>query len=196
MMLWTEAFFPELFKSFFIAMGVLLGGSLLGGLASFAMGQPLFIEMWRLSNSCGSGPSSRPSEAPFDTVYSFEKGFLNGETKELFKQFLLILAALGGPTRSHDHQLAHAGACLLMRIPPFYRLPSFQRFFAGAVIGGIVSWMIFIFMYGSMHEKQTQKIQDQQTQLDKLTSTLSYLQEENKELNEENEDELTIQEVR
>ncbi|KMK94064.1 sporulation membrane protein YtrI [Rossellomorea marisflavi] len=83
-----------------------------------------------------------------------------------------------------------------MRIPPFYRLPSFQRFFAGAVIGGIVSWMIFIFMYGSMHEKQTQKIQDQQTQLDKLTSTLSYLQEENKELNEENEDELTIQEVR
>ncbi|WP_370295189.1 sporulation membrane protein YtrI [Rossellomorea marisflavi] len=83
-----------------------------------------------------------------------------------------------------------------MRIPPFYRLPSFQRFFAGAVIGGIVSWMIFIFMYGSLHEWQTQKIQDQQTKLEKLTNTLSYLQEENKELNDENEDELTIQEVR
>ncbi|MCA1056922.1 YtrH family sporulation protein [Rossellomorea aquimaris] len=92
----AEAFFPELFKSFFIALGVLLGGSLLGGLASFAMGQPLFIEMWRLSNFLRIWAIIAAIGGTFDTVYSFEKGFLNGETKELFKQFLLILSALGG----------------------------------------------------------------------------------------------------
>lgn len=32
----------------------------------------------------------------FDTVYSFERGLLNGETKDIFKQFLLILTAMGG----------------------------------------------------------------------------------------------------
>ncbi|TMU85810.1 sporulation protein [Bacillus sp. BHET2] len=92
----AEAFFPELFKSFFIAMGVLLGGSLLGGLASFAMGQPLFIEMRRLSDFLRIWAIIAAIGGTFDTVYSFEKGFLNGETKELFKQFLWILSALGG----------------------------------------------------------------------------------------------------
>ncbi|MEH7525083.1 YtrH family sporulation protein, partial [Bacillus sp. JJ1503] len=32
----------------------------------------------------------------FDTLYSFEKGVLDGQTKDLFKQFLLILSAFGG----------------------------------------------------------------------------------------------------
>ncbi|KAA0563544.1 sporulation membrane protein YtrI [Rossellomorea aquimaris] len=83
-----------------------------------------------------------------------------------------------------------------MRIPPFYRLPSWQRFFAGMVVGGIISWMIFIFMFGSMHEKQTQLIEEQKNDISKLKNTLSYLQEEYKQLNTENEDELTIQEVK
>ncbi|WRP05549.1 sporulation membrane protein YtrI [Rossellomorea aquimaris] len=83
-----------------------------------------------------------------------------------------------------------------MRIPPFYRLPSWQRFFAGMVVGGIISWMIFIFMFGAMHEKQTQLIEEQKNDISKLKNTLSYLQEEYKQLNSENEDELTIQEVK
>ncbi|BCB05119.1 sporulation membrane protein YtrI [Bacillus sp. KH172YL63] len=83
-----------------------------------------------------------------------------------------------------------------MRIPPFYRLPSWQRFFAGMVIGGIVSWMIFLFMFGTMHEKQAQKIAEQKNDISKLKNTLSYLQEEYKQLNSENENELTIQEVK
>ncbi|MGM0853423.1 MAG: sporulation membrane protein YtrI [Bacillota bacterium] len=83
-----------------------------------------------------------------------------------------------------------------MRIPPFYRLPSWQRFFAGMVVGGIISWMIFIFMFGTMHEKQTQLIEEQKNDISKLKNTLSYLQEEYKQLNTENEDELTIQEVK
>ncbi|SIC52364.1 Sporulation membrane protein ytrH [Mycobacteroides abscessus subsp. abscessus] len=32
----------------------------------------------------------------FDAVYSFERGLFQGETKDIFKQFMLILSALGG----------------------------------------------------------------------------------------------------
>jgi Na+/melibiose symporter-like transporter len=92
--------------------------------------------------------------------------------------------------------MAHTGAYAVMRIPPFYRLPSWQRFFAGMVVGGIISWMIFLFMFGTMHEKQAQKIEEQKNDISKLKNTLSYLQEEYKQLNTENEDELTIQEVK
>jgi uncharacterized membrane protein YoaK (UPF0700 family) len=40
----------------------------------------------------------------FDTVYTFERGLFNADTKDLFKQLLLILSALGG---------AQTGALLL-----------------------------------------------------------------------------------
>ena len=83
----TEAFFPELFKSFFIAMGVLLGGSLLGGLASFAMGQPLFIEMWRLSNFLRIWAIIAAIGGTFDTVYVFNDSStyrLKGVSQQLF----------------------------------------------------------------------------------------------------------------
>ncbi|WP_064092610.1 sporulation membrane protein YtrI [Rossellomorea aquimaris] len=83
-----------------------------------------------------------------------------------------------------------------MRIPPYYRLPSWQRFFSGMVIGGIISWIIFLFMYGTMHEKQSTLIKEQKNHISKLENTLSYLQEEYKQLNTDKQDELTIQEVK
>jgi hypothetical protein len=83
-----------------------------------------------------------------------------------------------------------------MRIPPFYKLPSWQRFFSGMVVGGIISWMIFIYMFGVMHENQTKLIEEQKNEISKYKNTLSYLQEEYKQLNEENEEQLTIQEVK
>jgi hypothetical protein len=89
-------FFPSLIESYFIALGVILGGSLLGGLAAFLTGQPPLTTIFRYSTDlriwaiiCGIGGT-------FDTVYSFEKGLFEGGTKDIFKQFLLILSALGG----------------------------------------------------------------------------------------------------
>ncbi|WP_246289041.1 sporulation membrane protein YtrI [Bacillus haikouensis] len=92
--------------------------------------------------------------------------------------------------------MAYPGALSIMRIPPFYRLPSWQRFFSGMVVGGIISWMIFIYMFGVMHENQTKLIEEQKNEISKYKNTLTYLQEEYKQLNEKNEDQLTIQEVK
>ncbi|GIN38747.1 MULTISPECIES: YtrH family sporulation protein [Heyndrickxia] len=91
-----EAFFPAFFNSFFIALGVMLGGTLIGGLAAFITGEQVLWEISRISKGLRIWAIIAAIGGTFDTVYSFEKGFLNGETKDLFKQFLLILSAMGG----------------------------------------------------------------------------------------------------
>jgi hypothetical protein len=92
----NQPFIPHLFEAYFIALGVLLGGSLIGGLASFLTGQPLLTEIARFSSSIRIWAIIAAIGGTFDTVYSFEKGLLHGETKDIFKQFLLILTAMGG----------------------------------------------------------------------------------------------------
>ncbi|WP_335872231.1 YtrH family sporulation protein [Bacillus sp. 2205SS5-2] len=92
----SEAFFPEFFKSFFIAFGVILGGSFLGAFSYFLMGQPPLTEMERLSKILRIWAIIAAIGGTFDTVYSFERGFMDGETKDLLKQFFFILSALGG----------------------------------------------------------------------------------------------------
>ncbi|WP_174729545.1 YtrH family sporulation protein [Mesobacillus harenae] len=92
----NQPFFAHLFESYFIALGVLLGGSIIGGLAAFLTGQPLMTEIFRFSNSIRIWAIIAAIGGTFDTVYSFERGLLDGETKDIFKQFLLILSAMGG----------------------------------------------------------------------------------------------------
>ncbi len=89
-------FFPSVIESYLIALGVILGGSLIGGLAAFLTGSPPLTAVYRLSNSIRIWAIVAAIGGTFDTVYSFERGFLDGETKDLFKQFLLILTAMGG----------------------------------------------------------------------------------------------------
>ncbi|QPC47214.1 YtrH family sporulation protein [Mangrovibacillus cuniculi] len=92
----SEGFFPAFFYSFFIALGVLIGGVLLGGLAAYLLGDPPLTEMGRLVSKLRIWAIIAAIGGTFDTLYSFERGFLQGETIDLFKQFLLILSAMGG----------------------------------------------------------------------------------------------------
>lgn len=89
-------FFPAFIESYFIALGVILGGSLIGGIASFLTGHPPLTTVYRLSSALRIWAIVAAIGGTFDTVYSFERGILNAETRDLFKQFLLILSALGG----------------------------------------------------------------------------------------------------
>ncbi len=73
-----------------------MGGSLIGGLASFLTGQPLLTQISRISDLIRIWAIIAAIGGTFDTVYSFERGFLEGETKDIFKQFMLILSAMGG----------------------------------------------------------------------------------------------------
>ncbi|WP_374721293.1 YtrH family sporulation protein [Peribacillus tepidiphilus] len=91
-----EAFFPAFLNSFFISFGVLIGGSLIGGLASFFTNQPPMTTIFRLSDSLRIWAIVAAIGGTFDTVYNFERGIFHGETRDIIKQILLILSALGG----------------------------------------------------------------------------------------------------
>lgn len=91
-----ERFFPLVIESYFIALGVVLGGALIGGLAAFLTGKPLLTEIVRISMNIRIWAIIAAIGGTFDTVYSFERGLFEGETKDIFKQFLFILCALGG----------------------------------------------------------------------------------------------------
>ncbi|WP_062355134.1 sporulation membrane protein YtrI [Bacillus kwashiorkori] len=83
-----------------------------------------------------------------------------------------------------------------MRIPPFYRLPTFQRFFFGMVLGALVSWLLFLYMFGSYQEEQTKKIAEQKNLIEELEREKRIWQEDFRELNEKNKKLLTVNEIK
>jgi hypothetical protein len=82
-----------------------------------------------------------------------------------------------------------------MRVPPLYRSPAWQRFLAGAAIGALISWFVFLYMFGVLQEKQIKKIHDQESIIGNLTDKISIWEKDYKQLNERAEEKLTVQEV-
>lgn len=82
-----------------------------------------------------------------------------------------------------------------MRIPPLYRRPSWQRFFAGMAVGGVISWCIFLYIYGVWQEKNTELIQKQTKDIIDLNEEKKIWQEEYKEINKRKIEQLTVQKI-
>lgn len=82
-----------------------------------------------------------------------------------------------------------------MRIPPLYRHPVWQRFFAGAAVGGCISWLIFLFMFGTIQQKNSTLLERQAIRIKELDGYIQILEEDYQKLNKENEEMLTIQEI-
>lgn len=83
-----------------------------------------------------------------------------------------------------------------MRIPPYYRKPSWQRFLAGAAMGGLISWFIFLYIFGEWQEKYSKLIKKQEEDIARLINDKKIWQEEFKELNKKNREQLTVQEIK
>lgn len=82
-----------------------------------------------------------------------------------------------------------------MRIPPLYRRPSWQRFLAGMAIGGAISWVIFLYIFGVWQEEQSKTIRKQQKEIVDLQGEKRIWQEEYKQMNKENMEKLTTQQI-
>jgi dGTP triphosphohydrolase len=82
-----------------------------------------------------------------------------------------------------------------MRIPSLYRRPSWQRFFAGAAVGGVISWCIFIYIYGVWLEEHTALIKAQTQEIVDLKEEKKIWQEEYKEMNKRSIEQLTVQKI-
>jgi hypothetical protein len=92
--------------------------------------------------------------------------------------------------------MADAGASCVMRIPPYYHKPTWQHFFAGIAIGGVISWGIFLYIYGVWQEDQAKKIQKQKETIEELKGDIQIWQEEFKALNKKNIEQMTVQEIK
>jgi hypothetical protein len=90
------AFLPAFIQSYFIALGVLFGGAFIGGLGAFLIGEPPLTAMYRFATDLKIWAVVSAIGGTFDTFYTVERGLFLGETRDIIKQFLLILSAIGG----------------------------------------------------------------------------------------------------
>ncbi|MFZ3590707.1 sporulation membrane protein YtrI [Bacillus sp. DJP31] len=82
-----------------------------------------------------------------------------------------------------------------MRIPPYYEKGSWQRFFAGGVFGALISWILFVYMFGVFQDIQIKHISKQALEIEDLKDHIQIWQDDYKKLNEENQKGLTLQEI-
>lgn len=91
-----ERFFDSFIHCYFIAFGVIIGGTIIGSIGSFATGDAPMTSMIRIARSLRIWAIVAAIGGTFDAIANFEKGMLDGATIDLFKQALLILSAMGG----------------------------------------------------------------------------------------------------
>lgn len=83
--------------TFFIALGVILGGSALGSIGSFIFqGQPPGHSLLELAEKLKIWALVAALGGTFTAFKAIELGFLSGQPAEIFKQLALILSAFGG----------------------------------------------------------------------------------------------------
>ncbi|PFZ06300.1 hypothetical protein COL60_21335 [Bacillus pseudomycoides] len=83
-----------------------------------------------------------------------------------------------------------------MRVPSAKIAKKWYLFLGGAAVGGILSWFIFLYIYGVFQEDYAKKIVFQETEITRLKKNLHVLTEDRTKLNEENKSLLTIQEIK
>ncbi|MEI3614349.1 YtrH family sporulation protein [Pseudogracilibacillus sp. SO30301A] len=91
-----ERFFVSFIHCFFIAFGVMVGGTIIGSIGSFLTGDAPLHAMNRIAKSIKIWAIVAAIGGTFDAIENFQKGLTDGSTFDLFKQFLFILAAMMG----------------------------------------------------------------------------------------------------
>ncbi|MCK6258039.1 YtrH family sporulation protein [Fictibacillus sp. WQ 8-8] len=89
-------FLSTIIITFFIAFGVILGGAIIGGLASFLVGKAPLMETVDLAKKLKIWAIVAAMGGTFDTITNFERSFLNGATYEIVKQLVIIFIAMAG----------------------------------------------------------------------------------------------------
>lgn len=91
-----ERFFAAFIHCFFIAFGVVIGGTIIGSIGSFLTGGATYPAMNRIAESLKIWAIVAAIGGTFDAITNFQRGFLDGSTLDLFKQVLFIISAMGG----------------------------------------------------------------------------------------------------
>lgn len=91
-----ERFFASFIHCFFIAFGVVIGGTVIGSIGSFLTGEAPLHAMNRIAQSLKIWAIVAAIGGTFDAIENFQRGFLDGSTMDLLKQMMLIIVAMIG----------------------------------------------------------------------------------------------------
>ncbi|MCM3002790.1 sporulation membrane protein YtrI [Priestia koreensis] len=85
-----------------------------------------------------------------------------------------------------------------MRMPDAnqYKSPGWQRFFAGLFIGALISWGVFLMIYGILQDQQIKTIVKQKNQIESLSQEIALWKNNIEELNKEKEHDLMVQAIK
>lgn len=89
-------FWQKALLIFFTALGVEVGGTLIGSLAAVCTGQPPGKTMAALAADLKIWAIVAAIGGTFTTIEILESGLLKGQVAAVLKQFLFILSAFGG----------------------------------------------------------------------------------------------------
>jgi len=91
-----ERFLITLIIAFFVALGVVLGGSIIGGIGAFLVNEPPMKTIASLANNLKIWALVAAIGGTFDMIASLERGLFYGTPSEVVKQILLVLTAMSG----------------------------------------------------------------------------------------------------
>ncbi|OWZ84696.1 YtrH family sporulation protein [Natranaerobius trueperi] len=89
-------FFSTLILNFFIALGVVIGGSLIGSLGAGIGGKPPLQTMMNIAERLKIWALVAALGGTFTTIKELEMGFLGGQLHTVIKQLIFIFAAFLG----------------------------------------------------------------------------------------------------
>ncbi|BAB06889.1 YtrH family sporulation protein [Halalkalibacterium halodurans] len=100
-------FLATLVIDFFVAFGVLIGGTLIGGMGAYLIGKPPLQVMHDLAGSLKIWAIVAAIGGSFDAITSLERGLFTGAHDDIFKTLFMVFFALCG---------AHSGTLLVQWI--------------------------------------------------------------------------------
>lgn len=80
-----------------------------------------------------------------------------------------------------------------MHVPSYHKRPGWQRFLIGVFFGGLISYWIVLFMYGTMYERLIKENSELQNALNDANSRIEVLKKDNENLDEKSRQPATIE---
>ncbi|PWA11122.1 sporulation protein [Pueribacillus theae] len=91
-----EKFLITLIIAFFVAIGVVVGGSIIGGIGAFLINEPPMKTIAQLANNLKIWALVAAIGGTFDMITNLERGLFYGTPTEIVKQILLVMFAMSG----------------------------------------------------------------------------------------------------
>lgn len=82
-----------------------------------------------------------------------------------------------------------------MHIPPYYKKESWQRFLAGVFIGGVIAYIVFLFMYGNLTERWVEENIKLHSQISKLEREYKLLSKDKAELDRQSKEKIEVRSI-